>query len=169
VIEEEALVMVVEPGYAWVETSRRSACGSCSASSGCGTSVVAKLFDARVNRLRVTDCIGVEVGDRVVIGIADSVLTQASLLAYLMPLIALMLSAFAAQSAGLGEEISALIGLLGLCGGLWVTGRVAGGAVGGDRFRPVLLRKALTAKVISENEYTDPITAWATSCPPYKR
>jgi sigma-E factor negative regulatory protein RseC len=141
VIEEDARVLSVEPGAAWVETERRSSCSSCSASAGCGTSVVAKLLGGGTNRLRVSDGIGVEVGDRVVIGISDSALTRASLLAYLLPLVALMLTAFAAQSAGAEDGVVALIGILGLALGLLVTGRLTGGASARERYRPVLLHR----------------------------
>jgi sigma-E factor negative regulatory protein RseC len=141
VIEEDARVLSVEPGFAWVETERRSSCSSCSASSGCGTSVVATLFGERTNRLRVSDDIGVEVGERVVIGISDSALTRASLLAYLLPLVALMLSAFATRRAGAEDGVVALIGILGLALGLLVTGRLTGGVSARDRFQPVLLRR----------------------------
>jgi hypothetical protein len=88
----------------------------------------------------VTDGIGVEVGDRVVIGIADSALNRASVLAYLLPLVALMLAAFAAQTAGAADGFVALAGILGLALGLWSTGRLTGGASTGERFRPVILR-----------------------------
>jgi sigma-E factor negative regulatory protein RseC len=141
VIEEDARVLSVETGFAWVETSRRSSCSSCAASSDCGTSVVSKLFGERTNRLRVVDDIGVQAGDRVVIGISDAALTRASLLAYLLPLAALMLGAYGAQSAGAEEDVVALIGIVGLALGLLVTGRLTGGAAANERYRPVLLYK----------------------------
>ncbi len=140
-IEESGRVVAVRPGLAWVEITRRSACGTCDASSGCGTAVVAKLFSDKVNRLQVADTLGVQVGDRVVIGIADGTLTRASLAAYMLPLLALMIVAFLAQSAGASEEGSALLGIAGLGVGLWVTGRLTGGAAGRERYRPTLLRR----------------------------
>lgn len=140
-IEEQARVLVVGNGFALVETSSRSACGSCSSSSGCGTSLVAKLFGERSNRLHVSDAIGVAVGDLVVIGISDGTLIRASLLAYLWPLIALMLAALLAQSAGASEGLGALVGILGLCVGFWTTRRVTGGEAGRVHYRPVLLRR----------------------------
>lgn len=141
-IEEQARVLVVGNGFALVETSSGSACGGCSSSSGCGTSLVAKLFGERANRLQVSDAIGVAVGDLVVIGISDGTLIRASLLAYLWPLIALTLAAFLAQSAGASEGLSALVGVLGLGVGLWTTGRVTGGEAGRMRYRPAILRRA---------------------------
>lgn len=140
-IEEDARVVSVEAGFAWVETARRSSCSSCSVSSGCGTSVVAKLFGGRGNRLRVFDGIGVGIGDRVVIGIPEAVLIQVSLLAYMLPLLFLMLVTAAAQSTGAGDEVAAVAGIFGLAFGLWVTGRLTGGAAARERYRPVLLRR----------------------------
>lgn len=142
VIKEYARVVAVEPGFAWVEIRRRNACTSCSVSSGCGTSAISKLFGARLNRLRVLDGIGVEVDDQVVIGIAEGVLTRASLLAYLLPLFLLMLAAYGARTVGAGEGISALAGILGLCLGFWTTGRLTGGTAGREGYRPVLLRRS---------------------------
>ena len=146
-IEEHAFVEAVGPGIAWVASVRKSACGNCAASSGCGTSVMAKLFGERVNRFQVADAVGVQVGERVVIGIADGTVTRASLVAYLLPLLALMLVAFLAQSAGVGEGLSALLGILGLCASLWITGRLVGGAAGRERYRPVVLRRVEPAEI----------------------
>jgi len=141
-IEESARVVAVVPGHAWVETRRRNACASCTVSSSCGTSVVSKLFDEQTNRLQVSDNIGVEVGDQVIIGIAEGALTRASLLAYLLPLIVLMLAVYAARAAGAGEGLSALAGILGLCLGMWVSGRLTGAATRREGYRPILLRKS---------------------------
>lgn len=141
-IEENARVVSVEAGFAWVETARRSSCSGCAASSGCGTSVVAKLFGEGTNRFRVSDGLGVEVGDQVVIGIADSALTRASLLAYMLPLLVLMLTAFAAQTAGAADGIVALVGILGLALGLFVTGLITGGSSAHACYRPVLLHRS---------------------------
>lgn len=148
-IEESARVVGVAPGLAWVETSRRAACGACAASQGCGTSVVSKLFAARSNRLQVSDAIGVEIGDQVVIGIADSTLTRASMLAYLLPLVTLILATYTAELAGAGEAFGAMAGILGLCLGIWITGRLTNVAAWSERNRPVLLRKSETPALVT--------------------
>jgi sigma-E factor negative regulatory protein RseC len=140
-IEPDARVVAVHSGRAWVESVRKSACGACSASSGCGTSAVTTLFGDRGSRLEISDPIGERVGDRVVIGIVEAALTRASLLAYLLPLIALMLAALVARSAGVGEGSGALVGVLGLCVGLWVTGWLTRGRAGRETYRSVLVRR----------------------------
>ena len=42
-VEERARVVALGPGLAWVETERRSACGSCPSSIGCATPVLGRL------------------------------------------------------------------------------------------------------------------------------
>jgi sigma-E factor negative regulatory protein RseC len=140
-IEQDARVVAVGDGLAWVETRLASACGSCTVSGGCGTSVVAKLFGEKPRRFAVTDPVGVAVGDPVVIGIADSALARAALLAYLLPLAGLILAAFLAQKVGTGEGLTALSGLVGLAFGLWGTGLLARRKEAQARYRPVLLRR----------------------------
>lgn len=140
-IEQDARVVAVADGVAWVEAKRASACGSCSVASGCGTSVIAKLFGEGPSRFEVTDPIGVEVGDLVVVGIADSALTRASVIAYLLPLVALIGFALVVKQAGAGEGLVALSGIAGLALGLWGSGRLVGRDDARERYRPVLLRR----------------------------
>jgi len=144
-IEESAWVVEAGPGYAWVETRRRSACGSCSVGGSCGTSVIARLFGDRAHRFRVHDDLGAVPGEQVLIGIPDAVLTRASLTAYLLPLLALMGSALLVQSLGGGEGLTALAGLAGLGLGLVSVGRFS--ARGRERYRPQLLRRLGDMKV----------------------
>jgi len=139
-IEESAQVVEARAGYAWVETRRRSACGSCSVGGACGTSVIAKLIGNRSHRFRVRDDLGVLPGEQVVIGIPDATLTRASLTAYLLPLLALMGTAVLAQALGAGEGLTALAGLLGLGLGMALAGRSS--IRGRERYRPLLLRRA---------------------------
>jgi sigma-E factor negative regulatory protein RseC len=143
-IEEQARVVAVADGSAWVEVRRRSACGSCSAAGGCGTGALAGLLGERAQRLQVRDDLGLRVGEQVVIGIPDAALTRASLAAYLLPLLALIAAALLAEAAGAGEGTTALAGLLGLGAGLWLAGRLTGGPLGRERYRPRLLRRAAT-------------------------
>jgi sigma-E factor negative regulatory protein RseC len=138
-IEEYAWVVEAAEGYAWVETRRRSACGSCSVGDACGTSVIAKLFADRSQRFQVRNDLGALPGERVVVGISDATLARASLTAYLFPLLLLMGAALLAQALGAGEGLSALVGLIGLGLGLALAGR--SGTRGRERYRPLMLRR----------------------------
>lgn len=139
-IETTARVLAVEPGVAWVELRRGSACSGCSAGSGCGTAALAAVLGTSRRRLPVSDGIGVAVGDRVVIGVAEGALTRASLLAYLLPLMTLLSAASLAQSTGAGEGAVALAGLLGLGLGMLGAGRLTRTAPAEETYRPRLLR-----------------------------
>jgi sigma-E factor negative regulatory protein RseC len=148
-IEQTATVLATADGVALVEVPRQSACGACGQGAACGTSVIAKLFSAsRSTRLQIADGIGLEPGEQIVIGIRDSVLAGASVVAYLLPLLAFIGTAGAAAALGLGDLGSAAVGIAGLLAGLWITGRITGGTGGTTRYRPVLVRRLGGARPI---------------------
>ena len=91
------------------------------------------------------DHLGLRVGELVVIGIPEDVLTRAAVLAYLLPPAALVLAAGSAGSLGAGDLGSAFAGALGLVLGLLATRAMTGGAAGHGRYRPVLVRRHLSA------------------------
>lgn len=141
-IEQRAIVLAVADGSALVEVRRASGCAACQVGEHCGTAAVAKLFDkAGHTRLRLADPIGLAPGDQILIGIPDPVLIRASLTAYLLPLLALIMVAGAAEQAGLGAVSTALSGLAGLVLGLWLAGRLTGGSRAKASFSPRLLRR----------------------------
>lgn len=124
-IEENAHVVAVEGDSAWVETERRSSCGSCAA-KGCGTGALSKVLGARKQRMKVRNPVGARVGDSVVLGIEERALLLGSLMVYILPLIAMLggglLGEVLAPQWGLeAEGPSLLFGALGLVGGfLWL-------------------------------------------------
>jgi sigma-E factor negative regulatory protein RseC len=141
-IEETATVVARDGGLAWVQTNRRSACSACGQGAGCATSVLGRLLTPGArNQLAVEDGVGVRVGDRVVIGIPDRLLVRASVAAYLLPLAALVAAAAIAEWLRAPELTVAAAGIAGLGAGLWLTGRLTGGAEAHRRYRPVLLRR----------------------------
>lgn len=147
-IEQEASVIAVADGSALVDVQRQSGCSACNVGDRCGTSVVAKLFgNGNATRLRVVDHIGLAPGERVVIGIRNQILVRASLIAYLLPLLAVLGIAGAAEHAGLGDSGSAWGAMLGLLLGLWLARIITGGTGERARFRPLLLRRVAPAPI----------------------
>ena len=159
-VEQRARVVAVAAGLAWVvpaqllppagtskslwvETSRAGACGGCSSTSACAVPVLGSLAGsgAATAPILVTDHLGLRIGDRVVVGIPDGTLIQASALAYLLPPALLVLAASGAGALGLGDLGSALVGLIGLALGLALTWLLAGGAAARGSYRPVLVRR----------------------------
>lgn len=148
-IEEHAVVIAVEQGHAWLEVQRHSACGSCSVGTGCGTAALAKAWDGRRSRLRVMAPWPLQVGDEVIVGLADGGLLRGALLAYLLPLALLLAGALLGEAAfaGAGEEPVILLGAIGLGLGL-LSVRILSRHLQDDaRYQPVVLRALHAASV----------------------
>lgn len=105
----------------WVETRVQSSCSQCGSQQGgaaCGTATLAPLFGRKIPTLRLQNTISAQMGDEVVIHVADQGVVVGSLLLYLLPLLALMFAAGIGQWwAGEGGAI-ALAGV-GFIFGLW--------------------------------------------------
>ncbi len=121
-LTETGRVVAVEEDGLWVETIRRSTCGSCAASAGCGHGLLARIADGRTGLVRVlqgpqspSDC---RVDDRVRIGIPERLLLRGSLVVYLLPLAALLAGAALGMTLA-GSDAGAVAGAAGgFAGGL---------------------------------------------------
>ncbi len=149
-IEETATVVAVEPGFAWVETQRQNACGSCAAKAGCGTSVLAKVYGQRRTRVRALDPGGMQVGDTVVIGLREAAFVKGSLAVYLVPLAGLLGGGLFGELIGQqmqwpGEVATLLAAAAGFLAGLVWVRRFARRVRADLRFQPVVLRRLAAA------------------------
>lgn len=122
-IEEQARVVRVEDGIAEIVIAKQSACGSCSAKAGCGTSLLSTWFARRQLSLRLDNVIAAEPGDTVILGMDESSLQRSSLLLYALPLAGLLVGAIAGERAFLfldwpAELGAVLLGLLGVIAAL---------------------------------------------------
>lgn len=140
-IEEQGRVLSVEPGAVWVETVRRSTCGSCQARAGCGQALLSKLGSAsRQGFVRVLSEREHDVGDEVVIGIPEQAVVLGSAWVYLVPLVGLFVSALAAQGLGLGEPAIIAASTAGLVLGLGLVRWHSRRHAGDPQYQPRLLR-----------------------------
>lgn len=145
-LEEEGVVVSVRGESAQVRVQQRSACGSCSARQGCGTSLLASLFPRRERVFMARNPLAARVGDHVVIGLRESDLQLASVVIYLLPVLGLiagaMLGSWLAEvlNSTDGELLSILLGsgMLALTL-LWIR-RGNGFLSDGRRFQAVILR-----------------------------
>ena len=144
-IEENALVVATEGEYAWVETSRRSSCGSCEA-KGCGTGALSQVLGRRTQRLRVKNPIAADSGDQVVLGITESALLKGSIAVYLVPVLALLAGGIFGEMMAIqlnlpqeGTSIFLGLGALGLSL-LWLR-HFNCHAANDERFNAVILRR----------------------------
>ncbi len=115
---ETAYVVAVQSHSVWVETIRRSSCGSCVAQSGCGHGLLQKLASGRRNYIEVfsgslaaADC---TVDDQVRISIPEKVILQGSFLVYILPMLTMLGGAALATGMIQGsQDLSAVAGAAG--------------------------------------------------------
>jgi sigma-E factor negative regulatory protein RseC len=150
-LEEIGKVVKVERGAILVETQSRSACSHCS-TEGCTTSVVAKLFSIKHNRLHLENSLGAKLGDQVVIGIPDDLLVRAALWAYLLPLMGLLAGPAVGGVLGASEGVQGLLALGGLAVGFYILHWSTRNLSSKRRFKPHLLRLADSKPVRVERQ-----------------
>ena len=92
-----------------VQTLRSGSCGSCKAKGGCSG-----LGGGREAQVWVADSLGVAVGDRVVITVSGATVVRASLLLYLVPVLALLAGALLGNRLAPGLGLHPDLGAAGL-------------------------------------------------------
>jgi sigma-E factor negative regulatory protein RseC len=147
-IEEKAQVVEIKGDKLVLQAQTQSACGSCSASKGCGTSVLAKVVGRKFTHFQADNNVDAKVGDTVIVGLAEDALLKGSLMMYLVPILAMLFFAlladyyFAANLDGRDVKIavSATAGLIsGALLSKWYFNRQASARL----FSPVILRKII--------------------------
>lgn len=156
-ITETGRVIAIDKDHLWVETSSRSACGSCAAEKGCGQSLLAR-WAAKSAYMKVLldgrDPASFEVNDEVTVGIPEDVVVKSSLLIYCLPII-LLLTGGAAGEYAFGSEAASVLGaLLGLVGGGGLVKLYSSSVSRNRRLQPVILdvlsmRSARDAYILS--------------------
>ena len=90
-IEELAVVVKIENHQVWVESGQNSACGGCQQKASCTSNALGSVLKKKSVPV---DCdIQLKTGDEVIVAIDENLLLRASLLLYLLPLIALFTGA----------------------------------------------------------------------------
>tara|TARA_R110000772_G_scaffold141114_4_gene250473 strand:- start:110307 stop:110792 length:486 start_codon:yes stop_codon:yes gene_type:complete len=115
---ETGRVVALEADSLWVETIRRSTCGSCAAQKGCGHGLLNRIRDGQVGLVRVLpgqfSPAEYQIDDEVEIGIPDEVIVRGSLVVYMLPLLTLLAgAALAARWLPLSPDLAAGLGMLG--------------------------------------------------------
>ncbi len=139
-IEKTTRVASTLREYALLDVQSQSPCGQCRVAGHCGTSVLQRWFGRRDKPVRVRNHLGLKAGEQAVIGIRESELVEASFLAYLLPVITLVLAASTGAAWGFGDGVVALCSFCGLGAGLYISNYLATRTKVG-RCQAVLLRK----------------------------
>ncbi|MDZ7923240.1 MAG: SoxR reducing system RseC family protein [Marinagarivorans sp.] len=144
-ITEQATVLYHDGDALWVAANKTSACGSCKAKSGCGTSLLAKLGEHQVAvRALLADNLQQEVfneGDVIELAVDRYALVRVALVMYLLPLLGLIAGVLLALD--LPEVWVALSALAGLVLGGWAASLCLRRWRNDDGLQPVVLRRAL--------------------------
>jgi len=143
-IEELAVVVKIENHQVWVEAGQNSACGGCQQKASCTTNALGNVLKKKL--VPVDSGIQLKTGDQVLIAIDESLLLRASLLLYLVPLIALFAGAGIADwlltdNTRYAELWIAGSALLGFLLSLWLINKAQSLLILGYYARPVVVRK----------------------------
>lgn len=126
-IEERAIILSLDnqsdDATATLEIERKTACGLCGQTRGCGNSIWGKLFAHQSTAFKARNSIHAKVGDSVIVGINEKALLKSALLLYMVPLGTLLIGALLATQVKASDG-SAMLGALAglLVGFLWVKG-----------------------------------------------
>jgi len=114
-LTESGRVVGLEDDGVWVETIRRSTCGTCAAQKGCGHGLLHRISEGKRGYIRVLPgehpIDHYKVDDQVLISIPEEVILRGSLIAYVMPLLTMLAGALSAVNLLSGNE-----DLLAVCG-----------------------------------------------------
>ena len=144
-LTETGRVVARDDDALWVETIRRSTCGSCSANKACGHSLINAVSDGKRSLIRVlpgqlsvNDC---AIDDQVRISIPEEVLLRGSFIAYMVPLLAMLAGALAGvEVLPIGQDGAAALGAVaGLAVGFAAVRWHAMRHHRDEAFQPVLL------------------------------
>lgn len=96
-IEEQAQVIEIKGNILFLQAQTQSACGSCAANKGCGTSLLAKVVGRKFTHFQAENNVNAKVGDIVVVGLAEDALLKGSMVMYIIPILAMLVFALLAD------------------------------------------------------------------------
>lgn len=117
-LETRVIVMQTAPNIAWVQAVQTGSCEQCSG-KGCGSSKLGQLFCNKPRQFQVDNPIDAQVGDEVMVAVAEGAVLRGITIVYLLPLVFLLLGAMLAAQfsdhdlyAAAGGGIGVALGFL---------------------------------------------------------
>jgi sigma-E factor negative regulatory protein RseC len=143
-IEELAVVVKIDNHQVWVESGQNSACGGCLQKASCSTNAIGSVLKKK--SVPVDSDIQLKTGDQVMVAINENLLLRASLLLYLMPLIALFSGAGMADWLLIDNAANADLWIAGsavlsFLASLWLINKAQSLLILNYYARPVVVRK----------------------------
>lgn len=142
-IEGLARVVAKQDGDVVMEPEQVNACDHCHMADACGSR--GGITQSKAKRFPMHNDFGGEIGDRIVVGIAEGALLRASLVAYGIPLAGLILGGVAGQAAVGSDAGAAICAIVALIFGMGVARLVAKQLTRKGDLSPRFLRHAGTA------------------------
>ena len=147
-ITENAVVTACFEGKVEVELVRASACNHCEVSQGCGTGALGRLLGKRTRPLTIDTEQTLKPGDRLLLGLSEAALVKASLLVYVVPLLAMVGTGLLAALAGLNEAWVALSSVAGFALGFKYAS-IRGRRLEADRLAPYIVEIRVNPETLS--------------------
>lgn len=117
-IEEAGVVVTVEPDAVWVATQRKTTCGSCSARITCGQGLMTSLAsDKKPHLIKISTDLLLREGDQVTLGMPEELLVRSAFLVYMLPLLAMFISALGVNALNASEPWIIFAAVLGFLAG----------------------------------------------------
>jgi sigma-E factor negative regulatory protein RseC len=154
-ITETAIVVSIENNQTWVETQRKSACGQCSASKGCGTSVLSKVIGNKLSKIKAINNIDAEVGDEVVIGLNEKSLLKGAFMTYMLPLLFMFIFSLVGQVVSTNLQLQnnewfvIFFAIAGLLLGLRQVKIFSSAIAQNENYQPVILKKSNSSVIVN--------------------
>jgi sigma-E factor negative regulatory protein RseC len=145
-IVETATVQSVGTSGVNVVTNKKSGCHQCKSADTCSTSILANYFGNKQMDLKLQTELTLHVGDSVDIGLDEQVFLKLTLLMYLLPLFALILSAVLGEVLATfllieNELLTISFAALGFITSLMLLKRFKSSWLNPQKLHPVILKK----------------------------
>ena len=143
-IKKSGTVLSTGKKFVEVETIRTTSCHACRARHVCRHDAIAPVLVSNRMRIKAIDAFDVQVGQKVMVGIPEDTLLQASLWMYLVPLLGLVAGAAVPSLCHASSGVSATLALVGFVSGLWLAKRKSQKEENNPNFYPKILRITFT-------------------------
>ena len=146
-IEEQAQVVDIKGDQLVLQAQTKSACGSCAANKGCGTSVLSKVVGRKFSYFQAKNDVDANIGDTVIVGIAEDALLRGSTMIYIVPILTMLFFALMAEylvtPAQHHDLVVAASALAGLAAGSLLSRGYFRRRSRTQMYSPVVLRKII--------------------------
>jgi len=133
-IEQSAIILAVDASsdklpLATIEVVRKTACGLCGQTRGCGNSIWGKIFAHKATSFKAQNTINAYVGQSVIVGIDEVAVMKSALLLYIVPLVTMLIGSILVSQLHASDAAAMIGAAVGLVlGYFWVKGHIAGRA-----------------------------------------